>query len=80
MAKSDRVIGVDLHDADVTVDLGTPAGRESAIEQITTLSDGVIDGLVTWAGMGGLPSRMGSLLASVNYSVRFLYLTDFGHF
>jgi NAD(P)-dependent dehydrogenase (short-subunit alcohol dehydrogenase family) len=66
-AQGDRVIGVDLHDADVVADLGTVDGRASAIEEVEGLSGGVIDGLVTWAGLGGFPDRVGSLLASVNY-------------
>ena len=65
-----RVIGVDLRDATVIADLGTPEGRTSAVDQITELAggpDGAIDGLVTWAGLAGLTDRPGSLLASVNY-------------
>lgn len=67
VANGDRVIGVDLHDADVVADLGTPEGRQSAVEAIQELSQGVLDGLVTFAGKGGLPNRAGSLLVAVNY-------------
>jgi NAD(P)-dependent dehydrogenase (short-subunit alcohol dehydrogenase family) len=63
----DRVIGVDLHDADVEADLGTPAGRADAIARVTELSDGALDGLVTLAGLAGFPERPASLLISVNY-------------
>ena len=66
-ASGDRVIGVDLHDADVNADLGTAEGRRGAIEQVTELSGGVLDGLVTLAGLNGLPDRPASLLISVNY-------------
>jgi NAD(P)-dependent dehydrogenase (short-subunit alcohol dehydrogenase family) len=66
-AAGDRVIGIDLADADVVADLGTPAGRAEAIERITELSGGTLDGLVTAAGLGGLPERPASLLISVNY-------------
>lgn len=66
-AAGDRVVGVDLRDSDVEADLGTAAGRQIAIDAVTELSGGVIDGLVTWAGLGGLTGRPGSLLASVNY-------------
>ena len=66
-AAGDRVIGVDLRNADVEADLGTPAGRASAIEQVTELSGGALDGLVTLAGLAGLPERPASLLISVNY-------------
>lgn len=66
-AAGDRVIGVDLRDADIVADLGTADGRQAAIDAVTTLSGGQIDGLVTWAGLPGLTNRPGSLLASVNY-------------
>ncbi|HEY3189929.1 MAG TPA: SDR family oxidoreductase [Solirubrobacteraceae bacterium] len=62
-----RVIGVDLHDADVEADLGTPEGRRHAIERVTELCHGALDGLVTCAGLAGLPNRPASLLVSVNY-------------
>jgi len=62
-----RVIGIDLHDADVVADLGSPEGRASAIAETIGLLDGSLDALVTWAGLGGFPGRDGSLLASVNY-------------
>ena len=62
-----RVIGVDLRDADVEADLGTADGRQEAIGRITELCDGALDGLVTCAGLAGLPDRPASLLISVNY-------------
>ena len=62
-----RVIGIDLDDADVTADLGTVDGRQSAVDGAIALLDGSLDALVTWAGLGGFPGRDGSLLASVNY-------------
>jgi NAD(P)-dependent dehydrogenase (short-subunit alcohol dehydrogenase family) len=65
-AAGDKVIGVDLRDADVVADLGTPEGRQAAIDGIGALTDS-LDGLVTWAGLPGLTDRPGSLLASVNY-------------
>ena len=61
------MIGVDLRNADVEVDLGTADGRQEAIGRITELSDGALDGLVTCAGLAGLPDRPASLLISVNY-------------
>jgi NAD(P)-dependent dehydrogenase (short-subunit alcohol dehydrogenase family) len=66
-AAGEKVIGVDLRDAEVVADLGTPDGRRQAIEQVTELSGGSIDGLVTWAGLAGLTDRSGALLVSVNY-------------
>lgn len=62
-----EVIGVDLRDADVIADLGTPEGRQAAIDAVSKASGGSIDGLVTWAGLAGLTDRPGHLLASVNY-------------
>ena len=62
-----RVIGVDIRDADVQADLGTPDGRRAAIAGVEALVDGSIDGVVACAGLGGLTDRPGSLLVSVNY-------------
>lgn len=61
------VIGVDLHDADVLADLGTPGGRRDAVDAVTALAAGSLDSVVTCAGLAGAPSRPGSMLASVNY-------------
>jgi NAD(P)-dependent dehydrogenase (short-subunit alcohol dehydrogenase family) len=66
-ADGHRVIGVDLKDADVVADLGTPAGRRAAVDGVTTLADGTVDGLVTFAGLAGLTDRPGALLVAVNY-------------
>jgi NAD(P)-dependent dehydrogenase (short-subunit alcohol dehydrogenase family) len=66
-AAGERVIGVDLRDAEVEVDLGSPDGRDGALEAIADACGGVLDGVVTWAGLGGLTDRAGSLLVSVNY-------------
>ena len=62
-----RVIGVDVHDADVIADLSTPYGRAAAIDGVKDLAAGVLDGLVTCAGLGPLPSRAGSAIVAVNY-------------
>lgn len=61
------VIGVDVRDADVVADLGTPEGRSAAIAGIEAASSGALDGFAPFAGLGGLPDRAGSLVASVNY-------------
>ena len=66
-AAGQRVLGIDVRDADIVADLGTPAGRQLAIDEVTARSGGAIDGLVTWAGLPGLTDRPGSLLVSVNY-------------
>jgi NAD(P)-dependent dehydrogenase (short-subunit alcohol dehydrogenase family) len=63
----DRVIGVDVRDADIVADLGAPDGRRHAIDAVRELSGGAIDGLVTFAGVGGAAGRSGALLVSINY-------------
>ena len=50
-AQGDRVVGVDLQDADVCADLATPEGRAAAVEAVLEQSGGVVDGLVTCAGL-----------------------------
>lgn len=47
-----RVIGVDLHDAQVTADLSGPAGRSQALSALAELSGSCVDGLVVCAGIG----------------------------
>jgi NAD(P)-dependent dehydrogenase (short-subunit alcohol dehydrogenase family) len=62
-----RVIGVDKDETDVVADLSTPAGRRVAIDGTRERCGGVLAGIVTCAGLAGLPGRAGSLLAAVNY-------------
>ncbi len=66
-AAGERVIGIDLRDADIIADLATPEGRRAAVEAVTESTGGVLDGLVTWAGVTGLSDIAGSALVSVNY-------------
>ncbi len=66
-ADGHRIVGVDLQDAEVVADLGTPAGRRAAIDGVSALTDGTVDGLVTFAGLAGLTDRPGGLLVAVNY-------------
>jgi NAD(P)-dependent dehydrogenase (short-subunit alcohol dehydrogenase family) len=47
-----RVIGIDLHDAEIPADLSTRAGRAGAIAAVRERSAGTLDGLVTCAGVG----------------------------
>ena len=61
------VIGVDVRDADVEADLGTPEGRAAAVTAVTDACGGTLDGLAPFAGIGPLPGRSGALIASVNY-------------
>lgn len=66
-AAGDRVIGVDLHDAEVVADLSTAEGRAAAVDGVAARVDGAIDGVVTWAGLSGLTGRPGRLVAAVNH-------------
>ena len=65
--QGDRVIGVDLREADVQADLSTAAGRSDAIARLEQRCEGVLDGLVTCAGLMGLDHRPGRILAELNY-------------
>ena len=64
--QGDRVVTVDLHDADVTADLGTPEGRAAAVAGVRELTD-VVHGLVPAAGIAGRTGVPGDLLVSVNF-------------
>ncbi|MBV8952473.1 MAG: SDR family oxidoreductase [Actinobacteria bacterium] len=61
-----RVIGVDVRDAEVVADLSTPSGRDEAVRAVGAACDGVLDGLVACAGLGGTV-KPASLVARVNY-------------
>jgi len=50
-AAGDRVIGVDLHQADVNVDLTTSDGRSTLVAEVRGLSGGRIDGVLAIAGL-----------------------------
>lgn len=50
-AKGQRVIGVDLRNADITVDLGTAAGRAAMVAQVKALAPDGIDGILAGAGI-----------------------------
>lgn len=58
-----RVIGVDLHDADIEADLSTVEGRERLAIRASELSDGTLDGVIAIAGI----STPTSLAVRVNY-------------
>ena len=61
-----RVITVDLRDADVTADLGTPEGRAAAVAGVGALTD-TVHGLVPAAGIAGRTGVDPALLVSVNF-------------
>jgi NAD(P)-dependent dehydrogenase (short-subunit alcohol dehydrogenase family) len=61
-----RVLGVDLHDAEVIADLSTAEGRASMVDDVARLSDGAIDGLLAGAGISGRTNESGRVLR-INY-------------
>lgn len=63
VAQGDRVIGVDLRDADVLADLSTAEGRAHMVAQVLELSGGVVDVVVANAGL----SNNSSTTMAVNY-------------
>ena len=72
VAAGHRVVGIDLKVGDAEVsewveaDLGTRSGRADAIARVTEHAGDGLDGLVTAAGLAGLPTRPASVLVSVN--------------
>jgi hypothetical protein len=50
-SRGERVIGVDLHDAEVTVDLGIPEGRAALVAGVRRLTGGTIDAVYAVAGL-----------------------------
>lgn len=61
-----RVIGVDLRDADVTADLTTAAGRAAATSGVLQRCDGRLDGVVACAGVGP-QVEPATRIAALNY-------------
>src|SRR5690242_3202477 len=51
-AAGERVLGVDLRDAEVIADLARPEGRAAAAAEIRRACGGRLDGLVACAGVG----------------------------
>jgi NAD(P)-dependent dehydrogenase (short-subunit alcohol dehydrogenase family) len=64
--QGDRVIGIDLRDAEVEADLSTETGREAALGGVVERCGGRLDRLVLSAGLGVHVTPV-SLIASVNY-------------
>lgn len=62
-SRGDRVIGVDLTNAEVTVDLATADGRAGLVDGVRALAPGGIDGVVANAGV----FREDALSLRVNY-------------
>ena len=61
--RGNTVIGVDLHDADITADLSTPDGRQQLVAQVSALTGGRIDAIIANAGLA-LPT---AATVAVNY-------------
>lgn len=66
--EGNRVIGLDLREAEVTADLSTAAGRADGARQVLELCGGRLDGAVLAAGLGPAPGKDRPLLIfQVNY-------------
>lgn len=61
--QGDRVIGIDLRDADVCADLSGPEGRSRAVAETLELCGGTLDAVVACAGV----SHFTDLTVKVNY-------------
>lgn len=66
--RGDKVIGIDVHNADVVADLSSPDGRREAVEKTIDISNGKIDVLIANAGL--------ALPISKTVSVNFFGVTD----
>ena len=64
--QGDRVITIDLRDADVIADLSTAAGRADAVAGVQQLTTAV-HGLVPCAGIAGATGVDSALVVSVNF-------------
>lgn len=49
--RGEKVIGVDIHDADINADLSTTAGRKTAVKGVIQISGGRIDSIIACAGL-----------------------------
>jgi NAD(P)-dependent dehydrogenase (short-subunit alcohol dehydrogenase family) len=61
-----RVIGVDLRDAEVMADLSVPGGRAQAVAGVLAACGGALDGAVACAGLGPQHEDAAAIVA-VNY-------------
>lgn len=64
--EGDKVIGIDIKDAEIIADLSTEVGRESAIAGVKQCCDESIDSFVACAGIATYVRPL-SLIPSVNY-------------
>jgi NAD(P)-dependent dehydrogenase (short-subunit alcohol dehydrogenase family) len=58
-----RVVGVDVRDAEVVVDLSTPEGRDAMVRGVGDACGGALDGLVAAAGIMGTEPKV----VAINY-------------
>lgn len=65
-AMGDRVIGIDIRDAQIIADLATSEGRQQAISSVLDMTDNAIDGLILSAGVSGM-QHPGDFTVSLNY-------------
>jgi NAD(P)-dependent dehydrogenase (short-subunit alcohol dehydrogenase family) len=65
-ADGDRVVGIDLRDAEIVADLSSREGRQRAVAEAVAAADGSIDRAVLCAGLGSHLEDL-PLIASVNY-------------
>jgi NAD(P)-dependent dehydrogenase (short-subunit alcohol dehydrogenase family) len=65
-AQGDRVIGVDIHNADIIADLSTPDGRAQAVTLALEMTSSEVDCVVLSAGLSGVNTPPDATL-SVNY-------------
>jgi NAD(P)-dependent dehydrogenase (short-subunit alcohol dehydrogenase family) len=63
LTRGNRVIGVDLHDAEVIADLSSPEGREAMIHAVRRISGGEVDAVISNAGL----ARPEPITGSVNF-------------
>ncbi len=65
-AAGHRVLGIDIHNAAIVADLATADGRAQAIAAVLEASGGVLDGLVSCAGVGPQVEPAAKVVA-INY-------------
>jgi NAD(P)-dependent dehydrogenase (short-subunit alcohol dehydrogenase family) len=61
-----QIVSVDLRNADINVDLSTPAGRQTAIDAICAAAPEGLDGFVPCAGVGPQTNPV-TLVTKINY-------------
>ena len=66
-SNGDKVIGVDIKDAEVIADLSNEEGRQAMIDDVGKLCGGKLEGVVANAGIGSGPNTPGALISSINY-------------